>query len=137
MFVDAVLGQGANRCSDAEYHPDPCWVDYISCLHTSLADKDHGVGTAQLLGRLSGRGRGVETQDERLRLRLVELPLNGGQTHSAMSEQHTDFRYESLPEIPKEYRRVNWTLIEVHEKPFSDAVEAFNELRICPWVICG
>jgi hypothetical protein len=46
-----------------------------------------------------------------------------------MANESEPFRYKSLPEIPTEYRRVDWTYIRVREKPFSEGEEAFCELK--------
>lgn len=39
------------------------------------------------------------------------------------------FQYKSLPRIPADYRRVDWTYIEVRDRSFSEAEEAFCELK--------
>ena len=45
-----------------------------------------------------------------------------------MTNQFEDFEYKSLPHIPEEFRRVDWTNIEVHKKSFAEAEEAFSKL---------
>jgi hypothetical protein len=47
----------------------------------------------------------------------------------SMKQPHADFQYESFPEIPKEYRHVDWTGIDAYDKPFSEGEEAFQRLR--------
>lgn len=46
-----------------------------------------------------------------------------------MSEPSDTLRYEPQPEVPKEFRRVDWTFIAVHNKPFEEAVAAFQQLK--------
>lgn len=42
-------------------------------------------------------------------------------------KQH--FQYKSLAHIPKEFRRVDWTYVEVHDKSFAEGEEAFRRLK--------
>jgi len=46
-----------------------------------------------------------------------------------MGKQYADFKYESLPHIPTEYRQIDWTFVDVHDKPFSEGEEALHHLR--------
>jgi hypothetical protein len=46
-----------------------------------------------------------------------------------MNQHHADFRYRSLPEIPREFRQVDWTFVDAHDKPFAEGEEAFRKLR--------
>ncbi len=46
-----------------------------------------------------------------------------------MKDEYADFQYRPLLEIPKEYRQVDWTYIRVIDRPFSEGVQAFDELR--------
>jgi hypothetical protein len=46
-----------------------------------------------------------------------------------MDGQYAEFQYRSLPEIPKQLRQVDWTYINVRDKSFSEAEEAFDQMR--------
>lgn len=46
-----------------------------------------------------------------------------------MEDERGRFQYKSLPSIPADYRRVDWTFIEVRDRSFSEAEEAFRELK--------
>ena len=46
-----------------------------------------------------------------------------------MNEHHSDFQYEPLLEVPKEYRQTDRTYIEYHDKPFVEGEEALLQLE--------
>jgi hypothetical protein len=46
-----------------------------------------------------------------------------------MKQEYAQFQYRSFPDIPKEYRQVDWTYINVSDKPFSEGEEAFHRLK--------
>lgn len=46
-----------------------------------------------------------------------------------MNHEYEDFEYSPLLEIPDEFRQVDRTFLQYHERPFSEAEEAFRQLR--------
>ena len=46
-----------------------------------------------------------------------------------MEDERGRFQYKSFPSIPADYRRVDWTYVELRDKSFSEAEEAFRALE--------
>ena len=47
-----------------------------------------------------------------------------------MPDERSPFEYKSLPQIPAEYRRADWTFIEVADKTFAEGEAAFDALKL-------
>lgn len=46
-----------------------------------------------------------------------------------MKEDYADFDYTPRVAIPKEFRQLDWTYVNVRDKSFSEGEEAFGQLR--------
>ena len=46
-----------------------------------------------------------------------------------MEEQYSRFQYKALPEIPREFRQVDWAFVAASKKPFPEGEELLQRLR--------